>query len=390
MRGNTVRKQVFIYAGIALALAVAVVLWFLLTQRNVDRLFEHGERVNVMLIGHAADGAVDLLTLLSFSETDAVLFALPADLRVRDDSEGYQQAAALCDIAGDQAGTRAIGDLLGIEIPFFVSYEHATLESWIDALGGVTVTLNASAVYLDSSSDPEVHVELRAGAQLLNGMEAVAFATMPSESGDIGLLDRQRLLFRAAITDGIQKPSLRSLRNTVRSMTPALQTNLSSSDLIEAAEVLHGIPQTALRSDLLTGEIVEIEGITYTQPSVVETERVVAAALRGLDLLTPSDVKVAVFNGNGVRLMARTTADYLLARGFQVTAVANADRFDYQASYVIVLTDESKAWILLDALPGTAQIVFPETFATHYNALKDYIPAGTDIVLIAGPGLEME
>ena len=130
--------------------------------------------------------------------------------------------------------------------------------------------------------------------------------------------------------------------------------------------------------------------MTYTQPNAVGTERVVAALLKGLELLTPSDVKVAVFNGNRVRLIASRTADYLTARGFQVTGIGNAESFEYDASYVIVLTDESKAWVLRDALLSDVQIVFPETFESHYEALNDFIPASTDIVLIVGAGWEIE
>ncbi|MCK5212654.1 MAG: hypothetical protein KAQ74_01920, partial [Dehalococcoidia bacterium] len=60
MRGNTVRKQVLIYAGIALVLAAAVVVWFVLTQWNVDRLFDQGDRVNVLLVGRDSAQDVDL------------------------------------------------------------------------------------------------------------------------------------------------------------------------------------------------------------------------------------------------------------------------------------------------------------------------------------------
>jgi anionic cell wall polymer biosynthesis LytR-Cps2A-Psr (LCP) family protein len=390
MRGNTVRKQVFVYAGIAVALAAAVVVWLLLGQRNLDRLFEQDERANVVLVGRDAGGTVDLVTLLSFSKEDAVLFALPTDLRVRDDSGSFRQLGALCSDAGAEAGTKAIGALLGIDIPFYVAFEDASLSSWIDDLGGLTISLDASAMYLDASVDPAMQVEIRPGDQVFDGAGALAFATAPSAEGDIGLLDRQGEFLRAMLVAGIDEQSLRSVRNGIRSSASEWETNISQSELLDAVEALHSIPQDAVRSDEVEGEIVDIDGVTYTQPSVVETERIVAAALRGLNLLTPGDVKVAVFNGNGVRLMARKTADYLLARGFQVTAIGNADTFGYETSYVIVLSDESKAWVLRDALPSAVQIVFPETFTTHYEALKDYIPAGTDIVLIAGAGLEIQ
>jgi len=390
MRGNTVRKQVIVYAGIALALVVSVVIWFIFTQRNVDRLFDQGDRVNMLLVGHDSVQAVDLITLISFSEAEAVLFSFPANLRLRDASGAFEQAAALCQNAGMAAATEAIGTLIGLDIPYYISCEHDTLEAWIERLGGLKILVEDSAMYIDSTADPAIRVEIRPGEQLFDGPGAIVFATSPSEPDDIGLLERQQAFLRALLAQGIGTPSVRSVRGTVREMAPSLETNLSLSDLLYMAEVLHEIPRGSVRANQLVGEIVEIDGVPYTQPNVVGTERLVAALLKGLELLTPGDVKVAVFNGNGVRLMARRTADYLSARGFHVTGIGNADTFDYETSYVIVLSDESKAWVLRDALPSDAQIVFPETFESHYEALRDFIPAGTDIVFIAGAGLEIE
>jgi anionic cell wall polymer biosynthesis LytR-Cps2A-Psr (LCP) family protein len=390
MRGNTVRKQVFIYAGIALALAAAVAIWFVFTQRNMNRLFEEGNRVNVLLVARDASQVVDLVSLISFSKEDAVLFSFPSNLRLRDTSGAFGTVATVCETVGLAAAADAIGTLIGLDIPFHIATSHETLESWISSLGGLTIALDESAVYMDTTAEPPLRVEIRAGDQLFNESEAIIFASAASEPEDMGLLKRQQAFLRALLDQGIAASALRSLRSAVRESAIALETNFSLADLQEVALVLHDVPQGNVRANQLVGEIVEIDGVSYTQPNVVGTERLVAALLKGLELLTPSDVKVAVFNGNGVRLMARRTADYLSARGFQVTGIGNADAFDYETSYVIVLSDESKAWVLRDALPSGAQIVFPETFESHYEALSDFIPAGTDIVFIAGAGLEIE
>ena len=390
MRGNTVRKQVFIYAGFALALAAAVVIWFMFTQRNVSQLFAQGDRVNILLIGHGSAQDLDLITLLSFSEADAVLFSFPANLRLRDASGVFEQASDLWQRAGAATTAEAIGMLIGLDIPFTISFGHRTIEAWIETLGGIEIALEVSAIYIDSMVDPAIRVEIRPGVQPFDGREAIAFAISPSEAGDMGLIERQQAFLRTLLSQGIAVPGLRSVRSTIREMAPSLETNLSLSDLLQTAEVLHDIPQGSVQAGQVAGEIVEIDGVPYTQPNVVGTERIVAALLKGLKLLTPSDVKIAVFNGNNVRQIASRTADYLRARGFQVTAIANAYPFDYETSYVIVLSDESKAWVLRDALLSDVQIVFPETFDARYETLKNFVPTGTDIVLIIGIGWEIE
>jgi hypothetical protein len=114
----------------------------------------------------------------------------------------------------------------------------------------------------------------------------------------------------------------------------------------------------------------------------------VASLVRGVRLLTPSEITVAVFNGNGVRLMASKAADYLQTRGFQISRIANADSFSYSTSYVVILTEEPKAWILRDALPGAVKVVLPDGFEPHYAALRSLVPEGTDLILVVGAGME--
>ncbi len=390
MSGTTVRKQVLIYAGIALALAAAIVIWFVLSQQSAGKLFAENERINVLFVVRDSSPEIELITLVSFSETELVLFSFPTNLRLSDASGSFQLAADICIADGLRAGADAVGALIGLDIPFAVACSTEDLISWIETLGTLTILLDEAAIYMDTTIDPPLRVEIRPGNQPFDAASAFAFLRSASEPGDMGLLDRQQALLLTLLEQGIVASSPRSLRNAIRDIAPTLETNFTVAELHQVVEVLAQIPQEAVLADQLVGEIVEIDGVQYTQPNVVGTERLVAALLKGLDLLTPSDVNVAVFNGNGVRLMARKTADYLIARGFHVTGIGNADAFDYETSYVIVLSDESKAWVLRDALPSGARIVFPETFKSHYEALSDYIPAGTDIVFIAGAGLEIE
>jgi hypothetical protein len=134
---------------------------------------------------------------------------------------------------------------------------------------------------------------------------------------------------------------------------------------------------------------VVIDEISYLEPQVVEMERLIARMIKGIDLLTANEISIAVYNGNGVRLMASNTADYLRKRDFRITKVSNAESFNYEKTYIVVLTEEAKAWILEQALPGEATVVTPEDFAPHYEALAPP-PEGTDLLLIAGAGFEVE
>jgi len=391
MRGNPVRKQVLVIATAALVIAAGAAAWYVMTQRHVGSILAQGERTNLLLIGHDGSGGSDALTLLSLSDEDLVFVSVPIDVRVKGPGGDLASAAAVFSQSGPSPTARAIADLLGIDVPFFLSVGRGTLANWIDSFGGVAVELEENAIYADASADPPLRVEIRPGERVMDGSEAIAFSVSLSLPGDSGLLTRQQALLRSLVSQGVRDRSVRDLRAAARGAFPSLETNCTLEDLFQVLGVLHEVPADGVRTIVLPTETVLADGEPVVEPRIVETERIVASSLKGLDLLTPDEVNIAVFNGNGIREMASRTAEYLRARGFSITRIGNADSFEYSPSYIVVLTDEAKAWVLRDALPpNEIRIVFPETFEASYAALRDYVPVGTDLLLIAGIGMELE
>ncbi|MFC2081576.1 LCP family protein [Candidatus Bipolaricaulota bacterium] len=390
MRGLVVRKQVLIVAVVALAVAVGAVLWYVYTQRQVSQILAEDARTNLLLIGHDGAGVTDVLTLLSLTQDSLMIFSVPIGLLMKGPDGDLVAARNVYGRFDAPTVARMTGDLLGIDVPFYIAADWTTWAGWIDETGGTRVDVAETAIYVDQSVEPPLRIEIRTGTQPMSGDEAVAFAVSPAEPGGSPRIARQQALLRAVFGSGIRAPALRTVRSGLRDLHPALDTNCSLDDLLDLASVLRDAPGERVQTAVVPSESVTIDGAQWMQPKIVETERLVAAAIKGLDLLTPSDVRIAVFNGNGVRQMASLTAAYLRARGFVVTRVANADAFDYPTSYIIVLTTEAKAWILSDTLISDVQIVFPDTFADHYEALQEFIPADTDLAFIAGAGMELE
>jgi hypothetical protein len=110
---------------------------------------------------------------------------------------------------------------------------------------------------------------------------------------------------------------------------------------------------------------------------------------KGIDLLTPDEISVAVYNGNGALRAAADTSDYLKRKGFNVLPANNADNFGYEETYIIVLTETAKAWVLQQVLPIGATVVTPEEFTPLYEELPA-APTGTDLLLVIGAGFTVE
>ena len=387
MRG--IRRPIWI-AGIAgVALVAALLCWTFLLQGPGAGPTTRSGRESLLLIGletsETAVRAREIVVMAATEEGETVFLILPDGVTTKRNGTYVEIGAAVAD-HGEEGLISTVETLLGIEITDVVSWDETGLVGVVDQIGGVDLTVDTDVVY--STSDGATSTEVLAGEQTLDGTEALAYVRGRSETPRAERLQR---LLGAFVTRAFVGADARGVRSTVRSLAGHLQTEVGLSTLTDCAFGTSGLRREPLRVSIVPTETVSYEdGLQAERIQVVETERIVARLIRGIELLTASEVSVAVFNGNGIRLMASRTADYLRARGFDVTRIANADAFDYTVSYVVVLSDEAKAWVLRDALPSPVSIVFPEAIETRYQALSPLVPFGTDLLLIAGAGMEIE
>ena len=390
------RKQVLFALGAVVVIIGIVVGWYLVTQRHIGHVLAQGKRANVLIIGLDKAGGTsrsDTMMLLSVSSTgEPVLLSVPLDLRIKLNDGQMHKLNATYSKGGASLTRSTVSALLGIDIPFYITLDYAGFERLIDLLGGVTISVDEPMKYDDESATPPLHIDIKAGTQTFDGKTALEYVRYRGDTGDLGRIARQQKLMTAILEKGFQSKDLGSVRKLVREINPYLHTNLSLVDLYDLAKIMCGVDAKDVQMATIPGTPVKIDKINYLEPQVVGMERLVAHLIRGADILTPSDVTVAVFNGNGTRMVASRTADYLKARDFAVSKVGNADTFGYDKTYIIALTDMAKAQMLQAALPQPDEttIVTPKELPDHYNALLSYTPEGTDILLIAGKGFDVK
>ena len=389
------RKQILFALGAVVVVIGIVIGWYLITQRHVGRLVAQGKRTDILVLGLDKVGSTsrsDTMMLLSMApEEDVVLISIPRDLQVRlEDGELHKLNAAYAKGGATQA-RKTVVSLLGIDVPFYIALDYAGFEHLIDYLGGVTITVDEAMKYDDERADPPLHIDIQPGTQTFDGKSALEYVRYRGEEGDLGRIHRQQELLSAILQEGFLNSDYDSMRKLVRTINPYLQTNLSLVDLYDLAKIVRGVDMEHIQMATIPGTPVTIDDVSYLEPQVAGMERIIAHMIRGIDLLTPSEISVAVFNGNGTRMVASRTADYLRARDFEVDKVANAETFDYDKTYIIMLTNMAKAQILQATLPQPSQatIVSPDELSAHYTALQSYIPKGTDLILVAGKGFDV-
>ena len=383
-------RRRIIFPVVAVVVVIGIVVgWYVTSLHPTGRLGSENARNNVLLMGLNGSGEAESFMVLSFGDKgDPALLSLPIDLRVKQESGSLDKLSSAYSSGGSQRARRTVAAFLGIEIPFYIAIDYGGLKEIVDQMEGVTVAVDEEIVYAADEEEGEPDLRIPPGNVALDGEMAVAYAAYAVEGEGNARIERCQKLARAILSKGLSTETEAGASDVARAAYPQLRTNLSLTDMCDLGTRLSRIGVGGLRLAIAPGTPAVIDGANYLEPQIVETERIVAQLIKQLDLLIPSQISVAVFNGNGQRLMGSKTADYLRARGFVVSHVANAETFDYQETFVVILGDEAKAWILYSALPIEPAVVTPIDFEPHYGELEPLIPAGTDLILVAGAGFE--
>ena len=91
--------------------------------------------------------------------------------------------------------------------------------------------------------------------------------------------------------------------------------------------------------------------------------------------INKADIKIEILNGNGIKGSADKIKTSLVADGFSVLKVANAQKFTYQSTYIYYKTGaESSAQMIKSALSSRNCIL----------QLSDTLTKGYDIVIVVG------
>jgi LCP family protein required for cell wall assembly len=333
----------------------------------------------------------DTMILAHIEGQDVTLISIPRDLRLKFPDGEFHMANAAYSRGRIKLARRVGSDFLGIPIPFDVVIDYQGFQEIVDRLGGVEVEVEKHLKYDDEAQN--LHIDIPAGEQLLDGKQALDYIRYRDESGDLGRIRRQQQFIRALLNKGAGGRSLKEPQSLVRVISRYLVTNLSLVDMFTLAKRLRGLDPEGMTMVQLPGEPVRIEGVDYLEPRIVETKNLIADLVLGLDVLIPSEVRIGVLNGSGALGLARGTAALLRKREFRVIYVGNADNFNYEHSFLIDLAGAPRrAELVRAALPGEVEVVTPEEFASRGEgsldeiARRGYNLGEVDLLFIGGAG----
>jgi LCP family protein required for cell wall assembly len=328
-------------------------------------------RVNLLLAGNSADdpghGGSQLTDSIIIASIDtknnsAFLLSIPRDTWVNTPGYGHQRINAVYPEGGMDLLQKVVEADFGLTINYQVLVNYSAFKQAVDALGGITVTIQSPdtrGIY-----DPNIAVDtgggvlrLKNGAQTLDGQTALNLARARNDPvppnlfkkygaayglphGDFDRAANQRLML-VALKD--KAASLSTLSNPLKitalldSIGDNVKTDFTPAELRRLYELGKKIQSTGIQSISLQDSEKDINLITdYTTnegaqvlvPSAglddfSEIKRYIKQ-LTSNDPIVKENARIVVLNGSGVAGLAKSQAATLEAKNFNVTDYDNA------------------------------------------------------------------
>jgi len=414
------------FIGVGLIVAALLLGWFATRlalsgwQINKDTLLKDlfslntttliGEdqgRVNIMLMGIPGPGddvegpdLTDTLIVASLStapEGKSVLFSLPRDLYVKVPGYGNTKINAVYEIGNNQeanSGGELIagiaGDVLGLEIPYYVRVDFSGFEKLIDELGGVTITVDKD-LYDDKYPTPskgyEV-VDIKAGTYTMDGTMALKFARSRQSTSDFDRAARQQKVILAIRDKAKQMEWLSNPAKAISIMdilTDHLATNMKISEMKRLINLMQDFDVSKLvnkvfddsPTGLLYGtranEIYVLLPVGDDYKTI--TDYVTKLLSNEIDQgeldqqATQEPLKIEVLNGTNITGLAGKIATQLGQQGYKVVNVGNNSTKGFVKTIVYDISDGQRVWEVRKLAESLGAEISTDKITTSSGAL---------------------
>ncbi|MEU8746873.1 LCP family protein [Streptomyces parvulus] len=213
-----------------------------------------GARSDTALVMHVPQG-----------RTEAVAVSIPRDTLVtrpactgKDGAEVASAKRVMFNSIYSQAGpacvVKTVEQMSGIRMDHYVEIDFAGFKDLVDAIGGVTVTVE------EDIHDPSSGLDLTAGTHKLNGTESLAFVRTRhgvGDGSDLGRIGLQQQFMLALLSEIKRQDLLGSPTRTYKiadQLTAALTTDSDLASLTALAEFgrsLNGVDPSSMETVML-------------------------------------------------------------------------------------------------------------------------------------------
>ncbi|HIE09510.1 MAG TPA: LytR family transcriptional regulator [Armatimonadetes bacterium] len=302
-----------------------------------------GERLVLILVLGADDrggkrGRADvvMLVLVGPRTGRVAVLHIPRDSRVIIPGHGVDKINAAYALGGPELARETVEYLIGEPIDFYIKLNVEEFRKLVDLVGGVDLYVEKDMRYVDRSQG--LYINLKRGYQHLDGEKAMQYVRFRHDRwGDIGRIERQKKFLKALAKKLLSPRNLPKLPKIVIQARECVETNMSAEDMLDLVRVVRKTKPEEVPMETLPGRPASIRGISYW---IIDEGKACDVLSRLLVFVQSPQVelsvRVEVLNGCGVPGIATKVAEVLRLEGFEVERVDNADRYDYDATLLLV------------------------------------------------------
>ena len=344
MQRGGIDKGVLLLIVIVAVIVVAVVVVSLaLRTDEISDLVASGGQLAVLVVIELDDGRLSTQTLFyEFTSDRGALFDVPSRTGVVVESlNRIDSIDTVFFTDGIDAYRRAVGTLVGVDVPFSIHLDEAGLEAVVDLLAGVSVFVT------DLPNEGPNAVRIPSGDVVLDGAKAVEYVTY---AGD-GERARERIarhqkLVMSLLDELGENHQTFSDPRTSRVLIDHMNTNIERAALVSLMRELG-----ALESDrLITRQVEGVDRRVVTDGAekvllfphqegrwLKESVRQVVDNLASEGSVRDENIviRLEILNGTDVTGLARRTAELYRSYGFDVVAVGNAQSGNVENTLVV-------------------------------------------------------
>ncbi|MCA0758655.1 LCP family protein [Paenibacillus sp. N4] len=209
--------------------------------------WEGTERVNIMLLGGDARGLdegqmarSDSILVASFDPVTkkAHLFSVLRDTYVNIEGHGRGRVNTAITLGGYPLAMKTVGDLLGLDIQYYVYTDFEGFKALIDTIGGIYFDVEKDMHYVDNADGNRYDIDLKKGYQLLDGSKALQYVRFRHDAmSDFTRTERQRNFLQAVSKELQSTWNIVRMKKILDSVQPYVDMNISVTDMLKLGQL---------------------------------------------------------------------------------------------------------------------------------------------------------
>ena len=200
---------------------------------------------------------------LNTGKTD--LLSIPRDTYARIEGYGNQKINHSYNYGGSELTLKTVNELLGTNIPYYITMDYGFVKDVVNIVGGVTVDVPVKMDYEDPWADPPLSIHLEQGVQNLDGDQALQFLRFRKgyANQDLGRVQAQQQ-FVSAFLEKVKSPSIViKAPSLLRSYDKYTDSNMPFSQIVKIGVNVRKFSTDNINTNTLPGYPQYKGGVSY-------------------------------------------------------------------------------------------------------------------------------